>query len=531
MLRLANLSLPLDYTLESLLSLLSRKLRIPPAEITEASIVRKSIDARDKTNVHFVVSVDLTMRNEALLLRKKNSAGLLPVTPYTPPTVPRAALSQPPVIVGAGPAGLFAALILATAGASPIVVERGSCVEKRMQDVQDMCQRGILNPESNVQFGEGGAGTFSDGKLTTGIKSPWQRYVLETFVTHGAPEDVLIDQKPHIGTDLLRNVIRSLRQTIISLGGTFLFDTRMDSLLLHKGSVAGIRAVSQTETRDLLTDHVLLCIGHSSRDTLEHLYAQEIRMLPKPFAMGVRIEHLQREINRAQYGDFADDPHLGAAPYKLHVTTPDGRGVYSFFMCPGGSVMPASSEPGRLCIYGMSVHARDGQNANSALLVGIPVSDFPSAHPLSGMFWQREMEEKAYRLGGGQFIAGAQRVEDFLRGQPSSRFGEVIPSYLPGVIPSDLRTILPDFMATDLAYALPLLDKQLHGFAAPDAVMTGIEARSSSPVRLERGADGQSVSTPGLYPCGEGAGYAGGIVSAAVDGIVQALQVLKGSQR
>ncbi|MBQ2461981.1 MAG: FAD-dependent monooxygenase [Clostridia bacterium] len=526
MLRIANVSLPLDFSERDLLAIAAHKLRVPVSSIHSVSIARRSVDARDKRDVHFVASLDIDVLHEDALLKK--SKGTLIRTPQAfQPELPICALPYRPLIVGAGPSGLFAALILAKAGARPILIERGADVDTRSADVQNMVDHGILVPDSNVQFGEGGAGTFSDGKLTTGTKSPWQTFVLETFVRHGAPETILIDQKPHIGTDILRNVVKGIREEICTLGGEVRFHTRLTSLIISDGRISGARVVNNGQTDEIHTEAVFLCIGHSSRDTLEQLLSQHVHIIQKPFAMGVRIEHLQKSINRSQYGLFADHPSLSAASYKLHCTTPDGRGVYTFCMCPGGVVMAASSEPGHLCVNGMSYHSRDGQNANSALLVGIPVSDFPSDHPLAGMYLQRSLEEKAYKAGGGGYHAPSQRVEDFLLSRETSHFGEVLPSYRPGVASCDLHAILPSFMSEDLAYGIRQLDHQLHGFAHPDAVLTAVEARSSSPVRLVRNEDGQSEGLPGLYPCGEGAGYAGGIMSASVDGIVQALHLLK----
>jgi len=469
------------------------------------------------------------VKDEDALLRRLRPGVASKAKPVPALTLAKPGFVRPPVVVGAGPAGLFAALTLARAGATPILIERGKPVDERTRSVAAMQKDGTLDPESNVQFGEGGAGTFSDGKLTTGTKSPLIRHVLQTFVEHGAPEEILYLAKPHIGTDRLKGVVKSMREEIIRLGGKVLFDTRMTGLILRVSHVEGVKVISRGEEQEILTDHVLLCIGHSARDTMQALFSQGVTMTAKPFAMGVRIEHPQSLINAAQYGRFASHPALRAADYKLNVHTPDGRGVYTFCMCPGGEVIAAASQPGGLCVNGMSYHARDGVNANSALLVGVHPEDFGDDHPLAGFVWQRSIEQAAYRLGGGDFRAPVQRVEDFLAGRASTRLGEVKPTYLPGVTPADLRECLPGFIVEDLKFGIRRMDGMLHGFAHPDALMTGVETRSSSPVRLNRDKGMMADRIDGLYPVGEGAGYAGGIVSAAVDGIAAAQAALERS--
>ncbi|MBP3637342.1 MAG: FAD-binding protein [Clostridia bacterium] len=530
MLRLSNLSVPLSQTDNELLALIARKLKVMAGQIQSITLVKKSIDARDKGDVHFVLTVDAAVKNEDDVLRRLKSGVAVKVTPKPAKPLPPAAFRRPPVVIGAGPAGLFAALTLANAGANPILIERGKPVDQRTQDVSAMMKDGTLDPDSNVQFGEGGAGAFSDGKLTTGIKSPHQRTVLETFVRHGAPDDILFLQKPHIGTDKLKGVVASIRKEIIALGGDVRFETRLTGLILRGQHVEGVTVQHDGITEEILTDTVLLAIGHSARDTIQALFQQGVTMVQKPFAMGVRIEHPQMLINRSQYGRFADHPALHAADYKLNVHTPDGRGVYTFCMCPGGEVIAAASQPGGLVVNGMSYHARDGRNANAALLVGVNPDDFGDDHPLAGFVWQRSIEQAAYRTGGGDFRAPVQRVEDFLAGRASTRLGEVQPTYQPGVTPADLRACLPDFIIRDLQLGITQMDRQLRGFAHPDAVLTGVETRSSSPVRLPRGTDYLADRMDGLFPVGEGAGYAGGIVSAAVDGIAAAYAALERSR-
>ena len=533
MLRLTNLSVPLDYTEESLKLILLKKLRLTPDRLLSFHISRRSVDARNKQDVHFVLSVDLKLKDEQSVLKHNKN-----LTPLHHPDskhhdelrMMNSELKAQPLVVGAGPAGLFAALTLARAGLNPVLIDRGRPVEARTRDVAALQENGVLDPDSNVQFGEGGAGAFSDGKLTCGIKSPHVRTILETFVAHGAPEEILIDQKPHIGTDRLKGVVASIRNEIIRLGGTVRFETRLEELILRGGHVEGAILSHAGERSEFLTDSVLLCIGHSARDTVQTLFGQGLRMEQKPFAMGVRIEHTRAFIDRSQYGAFAGHPALGAASYKLICHTPDGRGVYTFCMCPGGEVIAAASQPGGVVTNGMSLHTRDGQNSNSALLVGVKPEDFGDDHPLAGFVLQRGIEKAAFRAGGGGYIAPAQRVGDFLQSKSSSGFGEILPSYRPGVVPADLRAVLPAWIVEDLKKGIRAMNAQLAGFADPDAVLTGPETRSSSPVRITRNALGEADDVRGLYPVGEGAGYAGGIVSAAADGITTALKVIEKQQ-
>jgi len=499
---LKDIRLPVSHTPEQLLKKIEKQSRL---KAPKWRLVRRSVDAR-KAPVCYTYTVEAVERGTDF-------------EPREPLAVPRAVLKKRPVIVGCGPAGLFAALILARAGAAPMLLERGKPVEERQKDIEAFRRTGILNPDSNVQFGEGGAGTFSDGKLNSGIHNPLCREVLETFAAHGAPEEILYDAKPHIGTDRLREVVRSIREEILSLGGEIRFNETVKELLLENGQIVGVVGNRRYET-----DRVILAIGHSARDTFEMLYQKGIPMQPKAFSMGARIEHPQALINAAQYG--ADAPYLGTADYKLSWHNAAGRGVYTFCMCPGGEVIAAASEEGGIVTNGMSYHAREGENANSALLVAVTPADYGAEHPLNGIYFQRKLERAAFQAVGGSYKAPAQRVEDFLQNRSTAQFGSVIPSYLPGVTPTNLRGILPQFIGDAMAEALPLFDRRIKGFALPDAVLTGPETRSSSPVTLLRDKDCQST-VKGLFPCGEGAGYAGGIMSAAVDGIRCALEVLK----
>ena len=528
MLRLSNLPLPLDYTESSLVAAVAKKCGITADQLLVCTVVRRSVDARKKDDVHFVLTVHLKVRNESALLKKCRF--LAPVQGVPAIRLPAPKFARPPLIVGAGPAGLFAALTLARAGANPVLVERGRPVDQRTADVCRMSAEGCLDPESNVQFGEGGAGAFSDGKLTCGIKSPYLHTVLETFVAHGAPEEILRDSMPHIGTDRLKGVVASIREEILSRGGTVLFETRMEKLIRRNSHVEGVILSRAGERSEFLTDTVILCVGHSARDTVQNLFSQGVRMSQKPFAMGVRIEHPRTFIDHAQYGAFAGHPALGAASYKLICHTPDGRGVYTFCMCPGGHVIAAASQPGGVVVNGMSFHARDAENSNSALLVGVRTEDFGDDHPLSGMVLQRRIEKAAFTAAGGGFRAPAQRVGDFLAGCETKAFGDIRPSYRPGVTPADLRAVLPQFIADNLKTGIRAMNTQLAGFAIPDAVLTAPETRSSSPVRVLRNDAGESESVSGLFPAGEGAGYAGGIVSAAVDGIAAALKAIEKSR-
>lgn len=534
MIRLNNIKLPLSYTNKQVLSAAAQKLGIPQTQITSCEVVKRSVDARKKQDVCFVVTLELALKNpkdEARIIARLNpSVGAL-AEPYAPPVFHRIANAPRfrPVIVGFGPAGLFAALTLAQAGACPVVLERGQDVDTRTKDVQAYWRSGAkaFSPRSNVQFGEGGAGTFSDGKLNTGTKDPRAEHVLRTFVQFGAPADILVNAKPHIGTDHLAHTVKSIREEIIALGGEVRFGARVTQLVRKDGKICAVRYEEHAGEYEIPCEQVILAIGHSARDTFSMLYENQFLLIQKPFSIGARIEHPQSLINRAQYGDFAAHPALGAADYKLFLHLPNGRGVYTFCMCPGGTVVAAASEPDSVVTNGMSIHARDGENANSALLVGVEPSDFGSDHPLAGMFMQQEIERRAYVLGGGNGFAPCQLVGDLLAGRASTALGCVCPSYRPGVTPCDLHELFPSFIVDSMREALPLLGRRLRGFDMPDAVLTAPESRSSSPVRIPRGDDLVSVDCEGLYPCGEGAGYAGGITSAAVDGVRCAEAILQ----
>ena len=538
MLRIHQLRLPLaqagaaDGALYRRLA--AQRLRIPEDDVLAASVSRRSVDARDRGDVHFTLTLDVRLASEkaekAMAAKfRPNQAAYVPNSEaethsvFTQKIQPYDRNRPRPVVIGAGPAGLFCALGLAVRGARPLVLERGKPVEARAKDVETLERQGLLDPESNVLFGEGGAGAFSDGKLTCGLNDPMIRTVLQTFVECGAPEDITIAAKPHIGTDLLRGVLVALRQRLIELGGEVFFSHRVTGLTVQNGSVTGVQVVAANAEApvSIATDAVYLAIGHSARDTYAWLQALGVPMQAKAFAMGVRIEHPQAMIDRAQYGSAAGLAGLPPAEYKLNVPTPDGRGAYTFCMCPGGQVINASSEEGLLNINGMSRHARGGENANAALLVGISPADFGTDDPLGGQALQRQIERAAFAIGG-EYRAPCQRVGDFLAGKASTGFRGVRPSYRPGVVAANLTDCLPPFLTDNLRFALPRLAQRLRGFDSPDALLTAPETRSSSPVRLLRDARRQSALA-GLYPLGEGAGYAGGIISAAVDGLKAAL--------
>lgn len=520
MIRITDLKLPVHGTEEQLKKRAAKALGIPMEGIMQMQIFRRSLDARKKDQIHYVYVVDVKVENEKKVLSKaKRNISVTPAYSYAFPQG-RAECKKRPVVVGFGPGGMFAALLLAQMGLKPIVLERGGDVESRKKAVSLFWQEGRLDTENNVQFGEGGAGTFSDGKLTTRIKDPRCRKVLEEMVEAGAPEDILYDAKPHIGTDLLQGVVQGIREKIGSLGGEVRFFAKVTDILVKDGGVEG---VVLADGEKIQTDDVVLAIGHSARDTFEMLYQKGVLLEQKPFAMGVRIEHPQKMIDIAQYGDAAEK--LPPGDYRLTYTTKKGRGVYTFCMCPGGYVVAAASEEGRLAINGMSQHARDGENANSALLVQVFPVDFGSDHPLAGMYFQRDLEEKAFALGGGSYTAPIQSVGGFLG--ISKESPRVCPTYRPRTKEADLSKIFPPFMTEALGEAIPVMGKKLKGFDREDAVLTAVESRSSSPVRILRNDHGESLWAKGLYPTGEGAGYAGGIISAAVDGILAAEKIFQ----
>ncbi len=521
MLRLLEVRLPLDHDEDALRAAICGTLRIPAPDLLSYTIARRGYDARRPDRIALIYTLDVTVRDgERLLARHRKNPHIIPRpdTRYEPPFHATRAPHPRPVVVGFGPAGLFAGLVLAQMGLCPIILERGKPVRERTQDTFALWRRKALNPESNVQFGEGGAGTFSDGKLHSQISDPhhYGRKVLEEFVRAGAPPEILTISKPHIGTFRLVGVVERMRATIEELGGSVHFESRVVDIDRSGGVVQGLTLAGG---RTLEARHVVLAIGHSARDTFTMLRDRGVFLEPKPFSIGLRIEHPQSLVDRCRFGRHAGHPLLGAADYKLAHHAANGRSVYSFCMCPGGTVVAAASEPGRVVTNGMSQYSRNERNANSALVVAVTPADFPSDDVLAGVAFQRHWEERAFALGGNSYEAPAQRLEDFLAARPSPGPGEVIPSYQPGVRWGDLSEALPSYAVAALREALPAFARKIAGFALPDAVLTGVETRTSAPIRITRDEDRQSRNTRGLYPTGEGAGYAGGILSAAVDGI------------
>lgn len=512
--RLENIKIREDLKMEQILDIACKKYHANKTEIKECRIYKKSIDARNKEDVHYNYTIDVSSDNiiRGAKLIDEKSIDLNNIKSKRQSTLR-------PVIVGSGPAGLFCALTLVYNGIKPIVIERGKKVEERKNDVEEFWKTGKLNTSSNAQFGEGGAGTFSDGKLTTGTHNPLCRNVLEEFVKYGAPEQVLYDSKPHIGTDNLINIVANMRNEIIRLGGEFLFCETVTDIEIENDKLIGVKC-----SKNIETDTAVFAIGHSARDTFEMLYKNKLNMEKKNFSVGVRIEHKQEMINKAQYGTKTE-LNLPAADYKLAYHGKE-RSCYTFCMCPGGQVVATSSEEGTIVTNGMSKFARDEENANSAVLVNVVPEDFEGSSPLEGIYFQKKLEEKAFKLGGSNYYAPIQRVEDFIENRKTEKLGEVKPTYKPGVTMSNLNEILPEFVSTTLKDGIKYFDTKIKGFANPDSILTGVETRSSSPVRIVRDENLMS-NVKGIYPCGEGAGYAGGIMTAAVDGIKVAIAILQ----
>ncbi|MCA0762532.1 NAD(P)/FAD-dependent oxidoreductase [Vibrio vulnificus] len=521
MIRLTELRLPLDHKEGALLEAITAKLGIPAEQVLSFSMFRRGYDARKKTNIQLIYTLDIEVANQDKLLAKFSNDPHVRETPdmeYKYVAQAPANLTERPIVIGFGPCGLFAGLVLAQMGFNPIIVERGKEVRERTKDTFGFWRKRTLNPESNVQFGEGGAGTFSDGKLYSQVKDPnfYGRKVITEFVEAGAPEEILYVSKPHIGTFKLVTMIEKMRAKILELGGEIRFSTRVDDIHMEDGQITG---VTLSNGEELKSRHVVLAVGHSARDTFEMLHERGVYMEAKSFSVGFRIEHKQSMIDEARFGSNAGNPILGAADYKLVHHCKNGRTVYSFCMCPGGTVVAATSEEGRVVTNGMSQYSRAERNANSAIVVGIsPEIDYPG-DPLAGIRFQRELESNAYRLGGENYDAPAQKIGDFLKGRDPSALGDVEPSFTPGIKLTDLEKALPPFAIEAIREAIPAFDRKIKGFASEDGLLTGVETRTSSPVCIKRDKEYQSVNLKGFYPAGEGAGYAGGILSAGIDGI------------
>lgn len=517
MYRLNNVKIRDNLSEEDIINEALKKYKVNRNNVKEAYIYKRSVDARNKEDIYYNYAVDVKLYKDIGI----KGASRVILDDYPEIKINRISTYRP-VVIGAGPAGLFAALTMVNNGIFPIVIEQGSKVEKRVEDVNNFIENGVLNTKSNIQFGEGGAGTFSDGKLTTGNNSIYSRKVLEEFVKYGAPKEIMYVAKPHIGTDNLVNIVRNMREYIISKGGEFLFDTKVTDFDIQDNY---IKAVYCNDKR-IETDTVILAIGHSARDTFLTLFNKKVQIIPKNFAVGVRIEHLQEKINKSQYGEKTKF-RLPQAEYKLVYHAKNGRSCYTFCMCPGGQVMASSSEENTIVTNGMSRFSRDGKNSNSALLVNITPEDAKGDSPLRGMYFQEELEKRAFLMGGSNYNAPVQRVEDFLNNIKSSKIGQVVPTYKPGYTLSNLNELFPDYINDTLKEAIVNLDKKLIGFGDKDAILTAVETRTSSPVQITRDKDTLQANVKGLYPCGEGPGYAGGIMTAAVDGIRVAIKVLE----
>ncbi len=526
MLRVSNIKIDIDDSIELVKTKVVKKLKISEKDLYDYSIFKESIDARKKDTINLVYTVDIVLKDEKKILKNKPKDTIqIKTNKYIDVKMGTLKMSRRPIIVGSGPAGLFACLLLAQRGYKPILLERGNDVDQRTKDIEEFWNDGKLNPNSNVQYGEGGAGTFSDGKLTTRMKDIRCQKVLFEFVRFGAPEEIMYSHKPHIGTDILKDVIKNMRNNIIKLGGEVRFGSLVTNIFIKNEKICVLEINGNEKIN---CEHVIFAIGHSARDTYRMLYKNGIFMEQKPFAIGTRIEHPQEMINKSQYGKFANHPKLGAADYRLTVQTENGRSAYTFCMCPGGTVIASASSKGELVTNGMSEHARDKENANSGFLVNVNVEDYNSKHPLAGIDFQEKYERLAFELGGKNYKAPCQLVGDFIKGRKSTSIGKVKPSYKPGVTMANLSDCLPEFVVDSMREGIVKLDKKLKGFALEDAVLTGIETRSSAPVRIKRDINTlESVNISNFYPCGEGAGYAGGIVTAAVDGIKCAEKIIE----
>jgi uncharacterized protein len=525
MLSIQQIQLPITHSDDELQKRISKILGISFDLAKNFKITKRAIDSRKKREmIYFVYSVEVTIEHEQKVLKNKETRKnkkhhrieLKEEYKYEIPHIDIKKIKKSPIIIGTGPSGMFAALLLAKAGLKPLVIERGNEVDKRIKDVEKFLSTGELNTQSNIQFGEGGAGTFSDGKLNTLITNPRIKYIFDEFVKAGAPDTILWDAKPHIGTDNIRNIAKNIRKQIIKLGGEVRFDTTLTDINITNNTIQNI-VLNDKEIIE--TDTLILAIGYSARDTYEMLYKRKLDLIQKPFSIGVRIEHKANMINKSQYDTFYNNEKLGSAKYKLVSHSTKNRSVYSFCMCPGGYVMPSTAQKGCLVTNGMSEYSQDGENSNSALLVNIVKEDFDSDHPLSGMHFQEKWEKKAFELGGSNYHAPIQLVGDFLNNKKSTEIKSIIPTYKPGVTPTSLNDCLPEIVVSSLQESLPYLDNKIRGFSNPEAVLTAIESRSSSPLRIVRDKETLQSNIAGIYPTGEGAGYAGGIVSSAVDGL------------